>query len=163
MSQTTRTILAVFITTIIAGGGVYLWQTSGSPKSPSVSPREQKTNETEPINKVTSSGEWENLIKYNCELSGGSFNDGSCECPIEKNSGQTQDMMYDKNTGYCQTTSGGPGGDAFAASVGFPWGNYSFWTEIVGNNCTESGGSWLNARCICPDGKNYNQSTGSCE
>lgn len=153
----------VLTTAIIVGGGVYLRQTNLSTESPPVLNQEQKTSKVENIIKTTSSGEWDDLVKYNCELSGGSFVNGNCTCPIEEEIGQTQEMMYDKNTGYCQTTIGGPGGNAFTALSGLPWGNYSFWAEIVGNNCTETGGSWLNARCTCPDEKKYNQSTGYCK
>jgi hypothetical protein len=103
-------------------------------------------------------------IRYNCELSAGTFNDGRCNCPAEEEYVETGGgSAYDKKTGYCQTAHGGPSGDAFNASVGLPWGDFSFWIGIVGNHCTESGGSWLNARCTCPDGATYDRSSGICK
>lgn len=156
-------VLVAVIAALIGGGGVYFWQTNESQESPSVSVQEQELNEPETITEVTSSNEWDELVGYNCELSGGSFSDSVCECPLEER--QTQEMMYDKKTGYCQTTFGGPGGAAFAVSVGLPnpEGAYYFWTDVVGNNCTETDGDWLNARCSCSDGKTYDKSTGYCK
>ncbi len=100
-------------------------------------------------------------LKYNCELSGGTFANDACTCPIE--SFQTQDEMYDKATGFCQTAMGGPAGEAFAASVGLPHGSYDFWNTIVVNLCTESGGSMSSASCSCPAPKTYSETTGKCE
>lgn len=163
MSQTSKMVLVAVIAALIGGGGVYFWETDESQESPSVSVQEQELNEPETVTEFTPSNEWNELIRYNCELSGGSFSDNSCVCPIEEEIGQTQEEMYDKSTGYCQSSMGGPGGDAFAASVGLPWDKYSFWTDIVGNNCTETDGEWLNALCTCSDGKTYDESTGYCE
>lgn len=100
-------------------------------------------------------------VEYNCELSGGTFEGDACVCPIEIE--QTQDMMYDEMTGFCQTTFGGPGGDAFAVSAGLPHGHYAFWNDIIVNLCEESGGSMSGAACICPEGDTYNKATGRCE
>ena len=100
-------------------------------------------------------------IKYNCELSGGTYTNGACVCPLE--SIQTQEDMYDTTTGFCQTTFGGPGGAAFAASIGLPHGSYSFYNEIIMNLCTKSGGNISGAACICPTNKNYSEKTGQCE
>lgn len=72
-------------------------------------------------------------------------------------------MMYDKNTGYCQTTYGGPGGDAFFASIGLPYADYGYWTGIIMNLCTDSGGTISGVACICPTDKNYNKMNGKCE
>lgn len=162
MSQASKMILVAIVAALIGGGGVYLWQANESPESPTVSTQEQDLNEPETVTEATSSNDWNELIGYNCELSGGSFSEyKGCECPLEE--GQTQEEMYDKSTGYCQSSMGAPGGDAFAASVGLPLGNYSFWTDIVGNNCTETDGDWLNARCTCSDDKTYDKSTGYCK
>ena len=89
MSQTSKIVLSVIITAIVAGGVVYFWQKQNSPVLPM------------PENKI---------IKYNCEQSGGRFTNNKCFCPLEEQLGQTSEMMYDKETGYCQTTHGGPGG-----------------------------------------------------
>ncbi len=101
-------------------------------------------------------------ISYNCKLSSGEFVDSVCVCPIEEHLGQTQEMVYDESTGFCQTTAGGPGGGAFAATVGLPGGAFVFWTTIIGNLCEQSGGEWLNARCTCSTGLNYDESNGLC-
>jgi len=102
-------------------------------------------------------------IQYTCELSGGVFENGSCVCPIEEQLGQTQEMMYDKSTGFCQTTFGGPGGDAFAAGSGLPRGHYSYYNDIINYWCEESGGSKSGAACICEPENDYNKTTGRCE
>ncbi|MFH1252755.1 MAG: hypothetical protein V1664_00255 [Candidatus Uhrbacteria bacterium] len=102
-------------------------------------------------------------ISYNCKLSGGEFVDSVCVCPIEEQLGQTQEMMYDKNSGFCQTTHGGSGGDAFAAGSGLPWGHYGYYNDIVDYWCDESGGSKSGAACLCTSGENYNKTTGRCE
>ncbi len=161
MSQTSKLILIAIVATLLGGVGVYLWQNNVTQESPSVSVQEEELNEPEIITKIETSDEWNELIAYNCELSGGTFSNNSCSCPLEGE--QTQEEMYDKSTGYCQSSMGGPAGDAYAVSVGLPWGNYSFWTEIVENNCTETGGDWLNARCTCGEGSTYSKSTGKCE
>lgn len=101
-------------------------------------------------------------VKYNCELSGGTFQNEACVCPIEEQLGQTQEMMYDESKGYCQTTFGGPGGEAFAASMGLPRGHYAFWTRIIFDLCQDSGGSISGAACICPDGSSYDPEQGEC-
>lgn len=102
-------------------------------------------------------------IRYNCELSGGTFKDDHCSCSIEENLGQTQESMYDKNTGFCQSTIGGPAGNAFNASIGLPYGDYNYWTGIVLGVCIDSGGSISGAACICPSGKIYSKTSGKCE
>jgi len=142
MSQTSKMILLAFVVALLTGSVVYLWQHNKSSVSPS-------------------SNDYGQIIKYNCEKSGGSFSDSKCECPLEK--GQTQEIMYDKSTGYCQSTNGGPAGDAFNASVGLPYGDFAFWSEIVGNNCTKTGGEWLNAHCTCSVKMVYDKSTGDCK
>ncbi len=165
MSQTSKIILTTIISALLAGGSVYLWQNDKNNTESLPAPNQkEKLNEPKTTAKDVMSNEWEELIKRNCEFSDGSFSNGSCKCPIEESLGQTQELMYDKNTGYCQTTHGGPGGDAFAASVGLPWGDFSFWIKIVGNNCTETGGLWgSTARCTCPDKMTYDKSTGYCK
>lgn len=100
-------------------------------------------------------------IRYNCELSGGEIKDDHCECSIE--AFQTQEEMYDKVTGFCQSTIGGPAGEAFEASIGLPRGYYSFWTNIIVKLCEESGGSLSGAACKCPSDSTYSQTTGQCE
>ena len=99
-------------------------------------------------------------VKYNCEKSGGTFDTDMCSCPLEGD--QTQEEMYDITTGYCQTTHGGPGGDAFYASVGLPYGYYSFWRDIVFAQCEATGGVVSGSVCICPEHTVYNTSNGQC-
>jgi len=160
MSQASEMILVAIVAAVIGGGGVYLWQRDESPESLPVSIQEQESNE--PQNVAADTNEFAGVVKYNCEKSGGSFSNNSCVCPISEDLGQTQEMMYDKSTGYCQSDIGGPAGDAFAASIGLPYGDYAFYQEIVMNNCTETGGDFLYA-CSCPDGKSYDESTGYCK
>lgn len=162
MSQVSKMILIAVIAAVIGGGGVYLWQVNEPPDSPPVSTQEQGLNEPETTTKSATTNEFTGVAKYNCEKSGGSFSNNSCVCPIEEELGQTQEMMYDKNTGYCQTTYGGQGGDAFAASVGLPYADYSFYNDIVQNNCKETGGEFLYV-CNCPNGETYDKSTGYCK
>jgi hypothetical protein len=102
MSCASKIFLSIIITALIVGGGVYFWQQKQVPNSPSVA--NIKTNEA-------SANAWKKIIQYNCEQSGGSFKNDKCECPFEEQLGQTSEIMYDKNTGYCQTTAGGPGGE----------------------------------------------------
>jgi len=103
----------------------------------------------------------EGPVKYNCELSDGTFKDGKCVCQIE--SFQNQEEMYDKNTGFCESTHGGPAGNAWNASVGLPYGQFDHWFSIIGGQCKNSGGDFINARCECSSGKNYDKTTGQCK
>lgn len=98
-------------------------------------------------------------VRYNCELSGGTFENGSCVCSISE--GQTQEDMYDKTTGFCQSDIGGSAGDAFFASVGLPYGDYGFWYSIILGLCEQSGGYVSGAACVCPSGL-YNETSGLC-
>lgn len=100
-------------------------------------------------------------VKYNCELSDGDFIDGECQCQLEN--GQTQEEMYDSSTGFCQSSVGGPAGEAFNRSIGLPGGYYSFWNNIVFGACTQSGGYISGAACICPTALEYNKDNGKCE
>lgn len=99
-------------------------------------------------------------IEYNCELSGGTFKNDSCSCLLE--SGQTQALMYDDKTGFCQSSMGGPAGDAFNASIGLPYGDYGYYQNIIIDLCEGSGGSLSGATCICPAAETYEKSTGQC-
>jgi len=163
MSQTAKMILVAVVAALIGGSGTYLWQTNQSLISPSVDTQEQEINEPEVTTAVSSADKFAGVVKYNCEKSGGSFSNNSCICPIEEELGQTQEMMYDKNTGYCQTTFGGPGGDAFAASIGLPYGDYGFFMDIIVNSCAKSGGEMSGAACICPKNMAYDKTTGYCK
>jgi hypothetical protein len=140
MSHLTPTIIITTLLTFLIGAGVVYF-----------------------IQIPTSPTDYSALIQSPCELSGGTFADGACECPLE--TGQIQEEMYDKQTGYCQTTAGGPGGAAFAVSVGLPNpdGAYAFWQNVVRYNCTESGGEFFMMRCKCAEGKVYNDGNGFCE
>ncbi|MDZ7611876.1 MAG: hypothetical protein U5L10_03875 [Candidatus Moranbacteria bacterium] len=156
MSQASKMILIAIVAALISGTGVYLWQTKKLSVSTSKPTQEQVKNKDE-----TNTSSTQGAVEYNCELSGGSFDNGVCVCPIEKELGQTQEAMYDENTGFCQTTEGKPNGDAFAASVGLPYGDYAFYNDIVQNNCEESDGDFLYT-CDCPGNKSYDKSTGYC-
>lgn len=112
-SQTYKIILAIIITAIIVGGGVYIWQGKTPANLPvTVNTTQTETQNTEPATQTTQEKNgWEKIAQYNCNQSGGLLKDDKCECPLEEGLGQTQEMMYDKSTGYCQTTAGGPGGE----------------------------------------------------
>jgi len=133
------------IASLITGVLVYLYQVNKVPT---------KTAET---------NEFAGVVKYNCEKSGGYFSVNTCVCPIDDESWQTQEMMYDRNTGYCQSIQGGPAGDAFFASIGLPYGEYAFLMEWLVNKCLSSGGEMSGAACICSDGMNYDKLTGYCK
>lgn len=100
MSQTSKIIIAVIITAIIVGGGVYLGQEKMKSSSPSA-----------PKEKISLSVEWRQIVQYYCEKSGGTFSSDTCKCPFEEQLGQTSESMYHKMKGTCQTTHGGPGGE----------------------------------------------------
>lgn len=119
------------------------------------------TNSQAPIEIKTESPIPLGAIKYNCELSAGTFKDSRCECELEAE--QTQEEMYDEQTGFCQSSHGGPAGNAFFTSSGLPSGYYSFWTGIILDLCLKSGGNISGVACICPSGKTYDQTTGVCK
>lgn len=145
MSQAYKLISVALVSCLFAGAAVYIWQ--------------QKNVATDVVNESPNS--YELVAQYNCEKSSGIFQDHRCECPLEL--GQTQEMMYDTSTGYCQSSHGGPNGDAFAAYTGLPYGSYAFWANVVRNNCEESGGRWNTAaHCACQNGMTYDTSSGSC-
>lgn len=149
-------ILVAIVAALIGSTGGYLWQTTESPESSFVSIQEQKRNKSETPTKYVPTNLFVGAAKYNCEKSGGSFSNNTCVCPEE---GETQEIMYDKNTGYCQTAYGGPGGDAFAASIGLPYGAYAYYNDIVAYNCEQTGGVFIH-NCNCLD---YDKSTGYCK
>ncbi len=97
MSQILKIFITVIITAIVAGGGVYIWQ-------------DNSPTQTEIKNQKQIKDRQSQVVQYNCEQSSGTFINDTCVCPIEADFGQTQEMMYDQKTGYCQTTHGGPGG-----------------------------------------------------
>ena len=84
MSQIWKIIIIIIITTTVVGGGIYYYQNNYS----------------------TVTNQYIQITKYNCEQSGGEFILGLCTCPSEFGAD-----MYDKITGYCETTHGGPGGE----------------------------------------------------
>lgn len=157
MSHTNKLIIVAIVSALAGAvaGGAYIFQINKSPEPSPTTLSESKI--------TTGNSEWEELIKHNCELSGGSFANNVCTCVIEEENGQTQEMMYDKSTGYCQSTHGGPAGDAFNASIGLPYGGYSHWSQIVLGICADSGGSVSGAACICPEDKAYSKVSGKCE
>ena len=160
MSQTNKIILVAIVAALIGSGGTYLWQANQSPIAPPVDTQEE-LNEPETRTEFTSTNEFAGVAKYNCEKSGGSFSNNSCTCPLELN--QTQEIMYDKSTGYCQSSIGGPAGDAFAASIGLPYGDYGFFMDIIVNSCEKSGGAMSGAACICSKNMTYDKATGYCK
>jgi len=80
-SQIFKIIIAIIITAIVVGGGVYFWQNQ------------------------TTNSQGEKIVKHYCQQSGGTFENDKCDCPSEFGAD-----MYDKTNGQCQTTVGGPGG-----------------------------------------------------
>lgn len=104
----------------------------------------------------------ESAVSYNCELSGGEFKNGECNCPNEELFVQASEPVYDKSTGFCQSAQGGPAGDAFNASVGLPYNDFSFYTSVVSYQCNESGGEFLTGRCDCGS-ETYDETTGLCK
>lgn len=153
-------IIVAVVAALIGSVGTYLWQANQSPIATPVDTQEE-LNEPEITTESTSTNEFAGIVKYNCEKSGGSFNNNSCTCPLELN--QTQEIMYDKSTGYCQSSIGGAAGDSFAASIGLPYGDYAFFMDIIVNSCEESGGSMSGAACICSKNMNYDKATGYCK
>lgn len=145
MSQTIKMVFIAIVAVLLGGISVYVWQNSVL----------QGVDESNNLSVLE-----EGAAKYNCELSDGSFKDGKCECLLEV--GQTQESMYDKTTGFCQSSIGSPAGDAFAASAGLPFGDYSFYNDVVQNNCTETGGEFL-FFCTCAEGALYDKKTGYCK
>lgn len=164
MSQGSKIILVALVAAILGGALVYFWQEMTQEQLPTATVQEQELNEPEsrPAIVVTESeeSEWTELVQYNCELSDGTFDNNVCTCPLEGE--QTQEDMYDESTGYCQSSMGGPAGDAFSASIGLPWGPYAFFMGIIVNSCEESGGSMSGAACICSEGTTYDKTTGTC-
>lgn len=101
-SQASKIVLAITIITIIAiiaGSSIYLLQPKQTLYAPLVTKNEEYISA------------WRAIVKYNCEQSGGTFAGDRCKCPFEAQLGQTSDSMYDRTTGQCQTTLGGPGGE----------------------------------------------------
>jgi hypothetical protein len=150
MSSTIKFVFVAVIAALIGGTGTFF--VLGMDK-----------NQVENTILMANESKFVGAGEYNCKKSGGTFNDENCTCPIAEEIGQTQETIYDKKTGYCQTDVGGPGGDAFAASVGLPYGNYQFIMNIIVNTCEKSGGSMSGAACICPEKKNYDKSSGLCK
>lgn len=104
MSQKLPIFLAVLITALAVSGLMFVFTNSkNTPEAPIA---------------ATHPPEWKNIIKHHCEQSGGTFNnDEKCVCPTEFEDND----MYDKNSGQCQTTFGGPGGaigDAMNQCIG---------------------------------------------
>lgn len=95
MKTTITIIITTIVAMVIAGSAVYFYQVNTDPRL-AIS---QET--TEQALKT---------LQFTCEASGGTFIDDTCDCPIEEQLNQTQEMMYQTSTGYCLTTVGGPGG-----------------------------------------------------
>lgn len=97
------------------------------------------------------------VVKYNCEQSGGVFGNKQCNCGV----GNT----YDKNSGLCATpmgTAGGNSGDVEKQGQEL----LMLKNTIVQYNCEASGGSFKNTACICPkengETLKYDSETGYC-
>ncbi len=99
MTHISKIILSIIVGAAIGGGLVYVFLSQNVPE-PQVSSTQDNT----------CVDEWKNIVQYNCEQSGGSYENNSCVCPFEEELGQTSQSMYEVETGYCQTTYGGPGG-----------------------------------------------------
>ncbi|MFH1284353.1 MAG: hypothetical protein ABIH78_02070 [Candidatus Peregrinibacteria bacterium] len=123
MSQIGRIIMAVVSIAVVAGGGIFLWKGGLGGNS-------------------TSAGEWEQIVKYYCEQSGGTFADNACNCPSEFGGD-----MYNRANGQCETTAGGPGGE-----LGVQMGQ-SIGLQLQLNKCQETLNNYQEElELCCPDG-----------
>jgi len=84
-------VLAVVVTALVVGGGMYWWQTSKV-----VAP---ETNT------------YEQIVKFNCEQSGGTFSRNECQCPEEPEVNGAPAFAYGERDGYCVDSFGTPGGE----------------------------------------------------
>lgn len=91
-------------------------------------------------------------MKYNCELSDGTFQNNTCNC--SRGEDQTQEAEYDAQTGFCHSDISGPAGNAFQALIGLPYGEYDYHQNIIVDLYKSSGGSLSGAACKCTSGKN---------
>ena len=107
-SQTSKIIISIIITTIVVGGSVYFWQQENNLNTtpPTNTVQTQTQNKEEKIKDASPSNDWNKIIQYYCEQSGGTFSENKCTCPSEFGAD-----MYDKTNGECQTIAGGPGGE----------------------------------------------------
>ncbi len=100
-----RLFIALLVISIfVSGGAVYFWQ-QGVLMNDQVSI--QQADEVNPVELQTvPAAEWRETVRYYCEQSGGAFINDNCDCPSEFGAD-----MYEKPSGQCQTTYGGPGGE----------------------------------------------------
>lgn len=83
-------VLAIVVTALVVGGGMYFWQTS------KVAP---ETNT------------YEQIAKFNCEQSGGEFSGNKCQCQEEPKVNGAPAFTYGERDGYCVDSFGTPGGE----------------------------------------------------
>ncbi|MBU1146046.1 hypothetical protein KKD80_00670 [Patescibacteria group bacterium] len=83
-------VVAIVVTALVVGGGMYWWQTS----------------------KVTpQTNTYEQIVKFNCEQSGGEFSESKCQCQEEPKVNGAPAFTYGERDGYCVDSFGTPGGD----------------------------------------------------
>ncbi len=83
-------VLAIVVTALIVGGGMYWWQTSKV---------------------VSETNTYEQIAKFNCEQSGGTFSESKCQCPQEPEVNGAPAFTYGERDGYCVDSFGTPGGE----------------------------------------------------
>jgi len=93
-------VLTVVVTALVVGGGIYWWQTSKT-----VTQQTQSETSTVAPQKNT----FEQIAKFNCEQSGGTFSQSQCQCPKESRAADS--FTYEESTGYCIDSFGIPGGE----------------------------------------------------
>ncbi len=97
-------IITVVVTAVVIGGGMYWWQTSKTVLQQAVStPTSQKSS-------------FEQVAKFNCEQSGGTFSQSMCQCPKEPQVAGAPVFTYEENAGYCMDSFGIPGGEEGATA-----------------------------------------------
>lgn len=101
------------------------------------------------------------IVKFNCEQSGGLYNNETCECSGEE--------FYEEETGYCIAANGSPGGELGDQARELLEARVQETTievmeKIVEFNCQQSGGEYLESVCNCSEIEDatYEEETGYC-
>lgn len=79
-------VITAVVAGLITGGGVYIL-----------------------FNTQINTGTENKIVEYNCKASGGTIVGDKCKCPDEE-LGPINGFTYDKDTGYCVSSEGTPGG-----------------------------------------------------
>lgn len=128
-------VIAVVITAVVVGGSMYCWQF------------------------LQTADNCTQVIKYNCEQSGGIYSDGICTCS------EDEYEKYEESTGYCITAIGIPGGELQEQAAKLQE-LVMLKNTIVRHNCEKSGGTFSENICSCPmeqgEKLTYDTNTGYC-